>query len=212
MSRASRKEGRTVRVRRSAAEARRVILDAAEKRLREGGPEAIRLQDIAGDVGVSHPAILHHFGSRAGLTRALQERAMANLRSDLLTALGGPAGSETAAAILDRVFATLGDSGHARLLVWHALANDGGGNAASGGDMLDALSDAIHRRRREQASEQGCPAPSREDSGFVVRLAAVAMLGDAIFYSGQDPRVQRRFRAWLAELIVGHLAREEPAR
>ncbi len=208
MSRASRK----VRVRRSAAEARRVILDAAEKRLREGGPEAIRLQDIAGDVGVSHPAILHHFGSRAGLTLALQERAMANLRSDLLTALGGPAGSETAAAILDRVFATLGDSGHARLLAWHALANDGGGDAASGGDMLEALSDAIHRRRRQQASEQGAPAPSREDSGFVVRLAAVSMLGDAILYSGQDARVQRRFRTWLAELIVGHLAREKPSR
>ncbi|MBV1885644.1 MAG: TetR family transcriptional regulator, partial [Parvibaculaceae bacterium] len=49
------------RIRRTAEEARRLILDAAEKRLAEQGPEGIRLQDIAKDIGVSHPAILHHF-------------------------------------------------------------------------------------------------------------------------------------------------------
>ena len=38
------------RVRRTAEEAQRVILDAAEKRLREGGPEAIRLAEIASAV------------------------------------------------------------------------------------------------------------------------------------------------------------------
>jgi len=50
------------RVRRTKEEAQRVILDAAEERLANGGPEALRLQDIAADVGISHPAILHHFG------------------------------------------------------------------------------------------------------------------------------------------------------
>ena len=49
------------RVRRTKEEAQRVILDAAEERLANGGPEALRLQDIAADVGISHPAILHHF-------------------------------------------------------------------------------------------------------------------------------------------------------
>ncbi|HBM86930.1 MAG TPA: hypothetical protein DD437_00135, partial [Rhodobiaceae bacterium] len=37
----------TKRIRRSAEESRRVILDAAAKRLAEQGPEGIRLQDIA---------------------------------------------------------------------------------------------------------------------------------------------------------------------
>ena len=40
------------RVRRTKEEAQRVILDAAEERLAKGGPEALRLQDIAADVGV----------------------------------------------------------------------------------------------------------------------------------------------------------------
>ena len=63
------------RTRRSAPEARRAILEAAEKRLREGGPEAVRLQDLARDLGVSHPAILHHFGSREKLIRAVMRDA-----------------------------------------------------------------------------------------------------------------------------------------
>ena len=52
------------RVRRTAEEAKMMILDAAERRLRELGPAGIKLQELAADVGVSHPAILHHFGSR----------------------------------------------------------------------------------------------------------------------------------------------------
>ena len=54
------------RIRRTAEEARRLILDAAEKRLAQQGPEGLRLQDIARDIGISHPAILHHFESREG--------------------------------------------------------------------------------------------------------------------------------------------------
>ena len=64
-----------------------MILDAAEKRLREGGPDAIRLQDIARDVGIAHPTILHHFETRDGLTLALQQRAMQRLEQDLFDVL-----------------------------------------------------------------------------------------------------------------------------
>ena len=39
--------------------ARRAILEAAQKRLADCGPEEIRLQAIASDLGISHPAILH---------------------------------------------------------------------------------------------------------------------------------------------------------
>ena len=75
------------RIRRTAEEARRLILDAAEERLARQGPEGLRLQDIARDVGISHPAILHHFESREGLVRALVGRANRQLRDTLLSAL-----------------------------------------------------------------------------------------------------------------------------
>ncbi len=57
--------------RRNLAETRGAILDAAERRLIDGGPDAVRLEKIAADAGVSHPAILHHFGSREGLVEAI---------------------------------------------------------------------------------------------------------------------------------------------
>ena len=52
------------RVRRSRDEAQHAILEAAEKRLREGGPEAVRVQHVAADLGITDAAIHHHFGSR----------------------------------------------------------------------------------------------------------------------------------------------------
>src|SRR5262245_6032327 len=81
------------RRRRTAEQAREEILDAAEKRLRDRGPDAIRLQEIAADVGISHPAVLHHFGSREGLVGAVTERAMNKLEHELLAVM--LRGSET---------------------------------------------------------------------------------------------------------------------
>ena len=64
------------RVRRRPEEAKALILDAAEASMKAGGPAALRLQDVARAAGVSHPTILHHFGSREGLVRALNLRSL----------------------------------------------------------------------------------------------------------------------------------------
>ena len=199
------------RVRRSAEEARRVILDAAEKRLREGGPEALRLQDIAGDVGISHPAILHHFESRDGLIDALEERAMARLEAELVEILReAPANEDTVVGLLERVFATLGDAGHARVLAWRVLGLDRPGPDEGGQKLLRAVAGLVHDRRRSIAERAGGPAPRREESEFQVRLAAIAMLGEGIFGPfidadlgrSDDGDYQRRFRAWFAHQLM----------
>src|SRR6185295_17110146 len=59
-----------------AEEAQRRILEAAEKQLMKVGPEGLRLTDLAQALGVSHPAILHHFGSREGLVAAVVRHAL----------------------------------------------------------------------------------------------------------------------------------------
>lgn len=193
------------RRRRSAEEARRVILDAAQKRLTEGGPEAVRLQAIAADVGVSHPAILHHFGSRDGLLEALESRAMASLRDDLLR----PGSTGEA---LDRVFETLGDQGHARLLAWWALSGstpDGPGEAEGEPPMMRELAESVLEDLRAARAESGGPAPDADDAVFAVRLAAAALFGEALLgpllsRSGglpDGPETSVRFRRWLAELL-----------
>ncbi|MGH7329781.1 MAG: TetR/AcrR family transcriptional regulator, partial [Polyangiaceae bacterium] len=59
-----RKKKAKPRRRLDAEAARKLILDATERRLVRVGPSGIRLQEVAKDAGVSHPTVLHHFGSR----------------------------------------------------------------------------------------------------------------------------------------------------
>jgi len=191
------------RTRRAPEEARARILDAAEHRLATGGPDALRLQDIARDLGISHPAILHHFGSRDGLVVALEERAMTGLQQELLGRL-----EASAEEGLSRAFATLGEAGHARLLAWQVLR---GGNDRARDDaaMMKTLADAYHHARIDKAQRSGQPEPTYEDTAFWVRLAALALFGEALIgpllsqsARQSDPDTTRaRFQKWLAALL-----------
>jgi len=78
---------RVKRLRRTPEEARRLILETAQSLITSTGPEGLRLQDIAAGAGISHSLILHHFGSREGLVRALTRQAIAELRDKLLAAM-----------------------------------------------------------------------------------------------------------------------------
>ncbi|MBY0274357.1 TetR/AcrR family transcriptional regulator [Candidatus Binatia bacterium] len=200
------------RRRRTAEEARHEILAAAQRRLAEGGPEAIRLQDIARDLGISHPTILHHFESREGLMQALGRSAMSALNADIMRAISDPGRGTSPEAVLDRVFETLGESGHARLLAWSALgdfAPQRTRGVVPQEQVLRVLADAVHRRLGDEARATGARTPPREEADFTVRLVAAAMLGDALVGDvlsrtaglPDGPAVQRRFRAWLARLL-----------
>ncbi len=197
------------RVRRTAEEARQRILDAAEARLRNGGPEAIRLQEIAADVGISHPTILHHFESRDGLTRALGLRITERLVADLVDALSSKQPTETSAEeIIEHVFTTMGDSGTARLIAWRALSFDSAEEARA---LLDSVTSLLHARRVQHANDTGVEPPSRQDSAFVARLASAAALGDSlsgdIWTAGspENDQTNARFRRWFAHLLMEHL-------
>src|SRR5271170_456178 len=107
------------RKRRTAEEARTAILDAAERQLVASGPAGIRLQEVAADVGLSHPTVLHHFGSREGLVEAVVARALDSLHVGLLQAVRGSVrGPEQVAALLDGCFEALGSRGHGRAFLW----------------------------------------------------------------------------------------------
>src|SRR3979409_753119 len=64
--------------------------EQARKLVARPGPQGLRLQDIAAEAGISHPLILHHFGSRAGLMRALTREAAAELKDRLVVAMTQP--------------------------------------------------------------------------------------------------------------------------
>jgi len=62
-----------------ADEARTRILTAAERKLAEVGPEQLRLTELAAELGISHQAILYHYGSREELVSAVLAHAIARI-------------------------------------------------------------------------------------------------------------------------------------
>jgi AcrR family transcriptional regulator len=208
---------KTPRVRRTAEAAREVILDAAEKRVREGGPEAIRLQEIAKDVGVSHPAVLHHFGSREGLVEAVVERTMDSLEADLFAAIGrGSANGEAldGRKLMEAVAEVLGERGHARLIAWLALSDKPPMRSKAAREGWKMIADATHALRLARLKGKAKERATAEDTRFTVLLSAIALFGEALIgasaleaagIEGDPEEVRSRFRAWLAKLLEQHL-------
>ena len=195
------------RVRRTAEAARAAILDATERRLVASGPAGIRLQEVAADVGVSHSTVLHHFGSREALVKAVCERSFAAIHAEIVRAIERSAGGEgQVAAMLDGVFHALTTQGHGRVVVWLALE----GNPVGGVDarLTDVIA-ATHALRKTRRGERRLPA--LEDTAFAVVLAAMALLaqsvvGPALFAdAGLGADAGGRFRAWLARVLIAHL-------
>jgi AcrR family transcriptional regulator len=201
------------RRRRTADAARKEILQAAEQRLSQSGPTGLRLQDVAADVGISHPAILHHFGSREGLVQAVIARAIIGLQEDLVRSL-----SETqlgdrpdSAALFERVFETLFDRGHGRLMAWLLLSGYDPFNetARSNWEQIGKVSHAL----RLQRVKKGRRKPAYEDTLFAIVLSALALFGQSIAGRSTfrvaglavDPATERRFRKWLAALLAKHM-------
>jgi AcrR family transcriptional regulator len=204
---------RAPRIRRTAENARTEILDAAERQLAAVGPGGIRLQDVARDVGVSHPTVLHHFGSREGLVRAVVTRSIAALNKDITTALAeAPEGPAGAAAMLDRVAATLGSESHARSLAWLSLSDEG---LPADIGRIETVIDALHARRTTLRTRQRKPPPSREDSVFAVLLIVFAFGGEAIQGRALYPSAgladtkqgSTAFRVWFGNVLVDYLTR-----
>jgi AcrR family transcriptional regulator len=191
------------RLRRTPEEARRLILDTAQELIARNGPEGLRLQEIAAAAGISHPLILHHFGSREGLVRALVQEAVAELRDKLIAAMG------SAESSLEQEFDHVFDAyrhGLAQRLAWLATIDPSGETVGPATIMRD-IADSLHARRT--AAAPAGAAPDRADTEMLVHLIAVAAFGDAIvgrrlWRSAELPAADdtdRRVRAWLAALI-----------
>lgn len=191
-----------------ADQARKAILDVAERQLARRGPDGLRLQEVAAELDISHPAILHHFGSREGLIHAVVARSVERLEQEILQRIAeGARSEERATGTLERVFEVLGDRGHARTLAWLYLARgDAEGDPLGYGDQLERISTALHRLRT-----QGCgdgDVPPYEETLFTVTLAGMALFGQAVAgraienSAGVD---RKRFLRWLTRVLLDHL-------
>ncbi len=202
-----------MRKRRDAAAAREAILDVAEKHLVTTGPAGIRLQEVAKDAGVSHPTVLHHFGSREALVKAVCSRSIHAIHIGLVDAIAQSTGEDDQLkALLEGVYESLTKTGHARVLMWLALA----GERLDGADVrLDGVVAATHELRKQRLKKRGIRrAPPIEDTAHAVVLAALALIGSAVIgppiyeNAGLHEDSGQSFRGFLAKLLARHLNAE----
>jgi AcrR family transcriptional regulator len=196
------------RRRRTAEEARAAILDAAERRLVVSGPAGIRLQEVAADVGLSHPAVLHHFGSREALVKEVCERRFAAINQDVVRAIAASSGgAEETGTMLDAVFHALETHGHGRAVFWLALEGLLDKKDELRMHEVGKAAHALRTRKRKGKT------PPLDDTLHVVALAALALLAESVLGRailrdtglGDDRAARTRFRSWLAKLLADHL-------
>jgi TetR/AcrR family transcriptional regulator, repressor for neighboring sulfatase len=192
------------RIRRTPEDAQAHILDAAEALMAKGGgPAALRLQDVARQAGVSHPAILHHFGSRDGLMRALNKRGFSRLTDSAIAMLSAPKASDDG---VKTTFAAYRD-GLAQRLVW--LMQSPNPPPSERLDLFERVVAAFHEARKRFA-EPGAE-PDIADTRAVIHLTTIAALGDALLgarlrNAGNKEAAERdAFERWFSELLDMYL-------
>jgi AcrR family transcriptional regulator len=188
----------------SAEQARARILQAAEQKLAQVGPEGLRLTELAAELGISHPAILHHFGSREELVAAVVARAFAQANERLAQAIENREHGRE--GILELIAEFYGKNGNARLIAWLLLSGRTP-RRRSGSRPLQRMIELAHAQRVRERPDR---AIDYDDTKFRSQLTALALLGDAIFgdlirAASGDPvgtEAARDFRRRLAKLLA----------
>jgi AcrR family transcriptional regulator len=191
------------RKRRAPEEARREILTAAEQRLREHGLAGLNVVDVAADCGMSHATVLHHFGSTAGMRRALVGRMTDRLLEDIIAALHRDP-PLAPPEVLENLFDTLSRGGHAKLLAWLTVGDDAlSGGVEPAGQSRDLLARLVPELAQRLPGERS---PERLARHIIFLVACTGIgygvAGDRLpRLLGMDEAEARAFPDWLGRQI-----------
>jgi AcrR family transcriptional regulator len=167
---------RSPRVRRRPEEARTLALTSARRLLLAEGPDAITLQAVAGDLGMSHTNLIHHFGSAAGLQSELMRQMVSELTTTIESAVMRlRAGKGEMKDFVEIVFDAFDRGGAGRLAAWMALSGESMHLAPIGEVVRDYI-DSVERGADDDAGA----ALIHERVTSATLFVTVAALGDAI--------------------------------
>jgi AcrR family transcriptional regulator len=159
------------RKRLSPEDSRAAAVQAARDILIEAGPQAVTLKAVAGRIGRTHANLLHHFGSAAGLQKAL----IASLAESVTAQIGeavlrARAEDRDPREVVDLTFDAF-DRGGGALASWMVLS----GNE----DALNPILEAIHRLVDKLAEgHDTADAPIQEQTlSLVLTALGNALLG-----------------------------------
>jgi AcrR family transcriptional regulator len=103
-------------------ESRAAAIAAARDLLREEGAAAVTLKAVAARVGRTHANLLHHFGTAAGLHRALAEDIAASVAASIREAIGKrQRGEAEVRDVVDAMFDAFRAEQVGELIGWIAL-------------------------------------------------------------------------------------------
>ena len=194
------KNQQSKRIRRTPEDARAHILDAAEAILaRGGGPAALRLQDVAHQAGVSHPTILHHFGSREGLVRAINKRGFEKLTD---TATEQMASARAGDEGLKATFAAYRE-GLAQRTIWLMQSKEP--PPPERPEMFEKVVESFHQLRKRFA--QAGVEPDLADTRAVIHLTSLVAFGDALMgprlrnAGAREVEEREAFERWFGGLL-----------
>jgi Bacterial regulatory proteins, tetR family. len=182
----------------SPEESRSVALEAARQILIEMGPQAVTLKAVASRIDRTHANLLHHFGSAAGLQKALAAY-LAETVCDTIAArmTASPPGERDVREIVDLAFDAFDSGGAGALATWMA--------ATGNDDALDPIVAAIHRLIDGMAPDAHEKRLMHEDTLALVLMAmGDAQLGGTMAEALGLPRDTAR--ALATELITGRIA------
>lgn len=131
------------RVRRRPDEARRLILDAAEGLLAEGGVAAVQVRAVAVRVGMTDAGVNHHFGTRGRLLEALLRHGGRKIRAGVEEVLRSWLDHGADLARLVDTLAAFYRQGYGEL----GVALHAAGWRDEGAGMLAPVVDALHALR-----------------------------------------------------------------
>jgi AcrR family transcriptional regulator len=168
------KKSNARRVRRTPEEARTLALASARRLLLAEGPDAITLQSVATDLGMSHTNLIHHFGSAAGLQSELMRQMMSELTAAIESAVMRlRAGKGEFRDFVDIVFDAFDRGGAGRLAAWIVLSGEATRLAPVGEVVRDYI-DSVERSADPGAQDV------HERVTSATLFVTMAALGDAI--------------------------------
>jgi AcrR family transcriptional regulator len=126
-----------VRKRLSPEASKSAALEAARDLLIEAGPQAVTLKAVSGRIGKTHANLLHHFGSAAGLQKALAKYLAEAICVDIADAvIKSRSGEGNPRDVVDLAFDAFDRQGAGALAGWMILS----GNE----DALNPIVETIH--------------------------------------------------------------------
>jgi AcrR family transcriptional regulator len=193
------------RRRRSPEEARAQALACARRLLIERGPTSVTLNAVAREIGVTHGALIHHFGSAAELQSALMGGMVRDLTTALQVAVVRVRADDAAPrTLVDIVFDAFGEGGAGPLAAWIALWNHY--------EHLEPVREAVGElilALDQTVRSAGASSPRHIPSALL--LLTLCAFGDAMIGGplrgmlGRDPEAARRIVAGLLPALIDQI-------